>query len=351
MKRILKILAILALCAGIYVAGVLVYGTVTDYNPPDLMAITPVGEAAGSADSLFTFVTWNIGYTGQGARADFFYDGGKQVIASDADVTAYRDGITQFLSSETDVDVFFLQEVDSSARRSYYVNQPAHFLAEMPDYLYAFASNYRVQFVPMPLFNPMGKVISGLSTFSRLPADGFERHAFDTQFSWPTRIFFLDRCFLTHRTPLSNGRDLVCINTHCSAYDTSGTMVSREIERIMSFAEAEYQKGNYIVIGGDWNQCPPGYTPLDTNLSYNEHILRDDQLPQGWRWEADINVYTNRKLSTPYNSSSYKSVIDHFVVSPNLETVLIEGIDLDFAFSDHQPVKLTVKLKDVDLND
>lgn len=345
MKRVLKIIATLALLAGLYVAGVLVYGTVTDYSPPDLVQITPIGEAKTNADSIFTFVTWNIGYTGQGARADFFYDGGKQVIASAADVAAYRDGITQFLSSQSDVDVFFLQEVDSLARRSHYINQPEHFLAQMPDYLYAFAPNYRVQFVPMPLTNPMGKVVSGLSTFSRLPADGFERHAFDSQFSWPTRIFFLDRCFLSHRTPLPNGRSLVCINTHCSAYDTSGTIVSREIERIMTYAEAEYKKGNYVVVGGDWNQCPPGYTPLDQSLSYNEHLLRNEQLPQGWRWEADINVYTNRRLATPYNSSSYKSVIDHFVVSPNLETLNIEGVDLDFAYSDHQPVKLTVKLK------
>lgn len=351
MKRVLKMIATLALLAGLYVAGVLVYGTVTDYNPPDLIQITPIGEAKTNADSIFTFVTWNIGYTGQGARADFFYDGGQQVIASAADVAAYRDGITQFLSSQSDVDVFFLQEVDSLARRSHYVNQPEHFLAQMPGYLYAFAPNYRVQFVPVPLANPMGKVISGLSTFSRLPADGFERHAFDSQFSWPTRIFFLDRCFLSHRTPLPNGRSLVCINTHCSAYDTSGTMVSREIERIMAYAEAEYKKGNYVVVGGDWNQCPPGYTPLDQSLSYNEHLLRNDQLPKGWRWEADINVYTNRKLTTPYNSSSYKSVIDHFVVSPNLETLNIEGVDLDFAYSDHQPVKLTVKLKNEGIND
>lgn len=345
MKRVFKFIAVVALIAGLYVAGVLIYGTLTDYNPPQLVPIASVGEAKLPADSVITFITWNIGYTGQGARADFFYDGGKQVVASEADVTEYRNGITEFMASQNDVDVFFLQEVDSLARRSHYVNHSAHFAAHLPDYLYAFAPNYNVQFVPMPLWNPMGKVISGLTTFSRLPADGFERHAFDSQFSWPTRIFFLDRCFLSHRTPLPNGKDLICINTHCSAYDTSGTMVSKEIERIVAFAEAEYLKGNYVVIGGDWNQCPPGYTPLDSSLSYNEHILRNDQLPAGWRWESDINVYTNRKMTTVYGPDCYKSVIDHFVVSPNLETVKVEGIDLDFAFSDHQPVKLSVKLK------
>ena len=23
----------------------------------------------------------------------------------------------------------------------------------------------------------------------------------------------------------------------------------------------EYEKGNYIVVGGDWNQCPPDFKP------------------------------------------------------------------------------------------
>ena len=345
MKILLKAFGWLALLAGLYVGGVLVYATATDFNPPERIAITPVGEARAVADSSFTFITWNIGYSGQGDRADFFYDGGKQVRAPKEDVEHYRNGIAAFFDAHRSTDVFFIQEIDSMAARSRHFDQVAYYGKHLPDHLRAFAVNYKVGFVPMPLHNPMGGVVSGLATYSRLPAFDFERHAFDSQFSWPTRLFFLDRCFLSHRTPLSNGKELVAINTHCSAYDTAGTMVANEIERIMAFANAEYLKGNYVVIGGDWNQCPPNYTPIDPTGGYNEFILGNEQLPAGFTWVADPTTPTNRKLETVYTSDSYTSVIDHFAISPNLELVEVKTIDQNFAWSDHQPVRLTVRLR------
>lgn len=345
MKKILKIGLLLALIPGLYVAGVLLYGTVTDFDPPQHMKLPAFGQSNYEVDSTITFLTWNIGYTGQGAKADFFYDGGKQVHASEEDVTLYREGIAGFLASQTDVDVFMLQEIDSLARRSYAIDQVTLLSDYLPDYTYSFAINYNVRFVPVPLLNPMGLVISGVASYSRLPADDFERHAFDSQFEWPRRLFFLDRCFLSHRTPLANGKELVVINTHCSAYDKEGEMVANEIKRMLEFAEAEYAKGNYVVMGGDWNQCPPNYTPKDPDGGYNEHILSDDQLPQGWRWVADPTVPTNRKLNAPFSDATYTTVIDHFAVSPNVVVEGVKGVDLRFAYSDHQPVKMRIRLK------
>lgn len=344
-KRIVKTFLVIALLCGLYVAGVLIYGTLTDFDPPNYMKIYRSGEGTTLPDSTFTLVTWNIGYAGQGKNADFFYDGGKQVIPTKEDAEQYLAGITDFFAKNRHVDVFMLQEIDSTANRSHRVNQIEHFAQVLPEYSNAFAINYKVDYVPMPLLNPLGGVISGLATYSRLPADGFERHGFDSQFSWPTRIFFLDRCFLSHRTPLPNGKDLVVINTHCSAYDTSGSMVADEIKRIFDFALEEFEKGNYVVAGGDWNQSPPDYKPIDPDAHYNEHILSNDQLPQGWSWVADLSTPTNRKLDTPYSENSYTSIIDHFAISPNLEVVSVKGIDQNFEFSDHQPVEMTVRIK------
>jgi exonuclease III len=38
-------------------------------------------------------------------------------------------------------------------------------------------------------------------------------------------------------------------------------------------------------------------------------------------------------------------VIDGFIVSPNVEVLSVQTIDLDFKNSDHNPVKLTFALK------
>lgn len=37
--------------------------------------------------------------------------------------------------------------------------------------------------------------------------------------------------------------------------------------------------------------------------------------------------------------------IDGFIVSPNVEVTSVETLDAGFAYSDHNPVKLQVKLK------
>ncbi len=345
MKRFFRIILLIALAFGLYVVGVLVYGTLTDYSPPDLIRLEANGKAQSTPADTLTFMTWNIGFSGLGEETDFFYDGGSTVIQTPELVQKNLQGITDFMASQSDVDVFFLQEVDSLARRSHYANHLDTFATALPEAEWAFGVNYRVNFVPVPLYNPMGKVVSGIANYSRLPSKDYERHAYHSQFDWPTRIFFLDRCFLSQRIPLDNGKELVAINTHCSAYDTAGTMVADEIRLLTEFAQGEYEKGNYVVIGGDWNQCPPNYTPKNPDpAAYGEFILRDDQLPAGWRWVADPNTPTNRKLSTPYGPESYTSVIDHFAVSPNLEVLEVQGVNLDFRFSDHQPVKLRVAL-------
>lgn len=343
-KKIVKLIAWLALLAGLYVASVLIYGTLTDYEPPEQQNLIITGEAKGKVGNSIQVMTWNIGFTGLGEETDFFYDGGTTVIQTPQIVKKNREGIRDFISAQQDVDVFLIQEIDSVAKRSYYVNQLEFLNETLPDYAYSFAINYNVDFIPMPLLEPMGGVISGLATFSRLPYKDPERIRFDSQFEWPRRVFFLDRCYLKMRIPLPNNQDLVVYNTHCSAYDTSGNMVLAEVKKMVQDAEMEYLNGNYALLGGDWNQSPPDYSPIDPDGPYNEHLLTNGQIPHDWRWIADPTIATNRKLTRKYKKGeTYTTVIDHFLISPNLELVNIEGMNLDFKYSDHQPVLIEVR--------
>jgi hypothetical protein len=65
----------------------------------------------------------------------------------------------------------------------------------------------------------------------------------------------------------------------------------------------------------------------------------------GWKFAFDPEVPTNRKLKSKYNpDKTYTTVIDYYLVSPNIEIVEVKGLDLKFQNSDHQPVKLKIKL-------
>ena len=349
MKKAFKLIAILALCAGLYVAGVLIYGTLNDYQPAQEISLATHGkeELAPLDTNRLTFLIWTIGFTGLGEETDFFYDGGKTVIQDEKLVEKNLKGIQDFIKSQDDVDVFLFQEVDSIAKRSHRVNHIEALAEVLPDYRHSFAINYNVDFVPMPLLEPMGGVISGLASYHRYQTTDQQRIAFPSQFSWPTGIFFLDRCYLKERMSTKNGKDLVIYNTHCSAYDTSGTLVAKEVELLMNDARIEFERGNYVVIGGDWNQCPPNYQPKSPANEYNEYVLQNSQIDENWQWVADPSTPTNRKLNTPYvKGESYTSVIDHYLLSPNIEVVQVKTVDLDFQFSDHQPVRLEVLLQE-----
>ena len=79
---------------------------------------------------------------------------------------------------------------------------------------------------------------------------------------------------------------------------------------------------------------------------YSQTNIAEDFLPQGWTWAFDKMTPTNRKLSTAYTKGeTFTTLIDFYLTSPNVEVLKVETIDLDFQYSDHQPVKLEVKLK------
>ena len=69
------------------------------------------------------------------------------------------------------------------------------------------------------------------------------------------------------------------------------------------------------------------------------------ELPHGFRYVYDASKPTCRLLNKPYDGNRGTTqlyVIDGFIVSDNLRVNLVETVDLNFASSDHNPVRLQV---------
>jgi endonuclease/exonuclease/phosphatase family metal-dependent hydrolase len=338
---------------GLYVVFMLVYGTITDYKPPQEQTLqTYLPSETLANDSVYTFMLWNIGYGGLGAEADFFYDGGSMVRSKRAWVDSYMKGIKDFVASYAEeVDFFLLQEVDSNSKRSYFINQFEEIGKTLPYHSRTFATNYKVRFVPMPLtsVSPMGKVHSGLASYTKYKVSESVRHQFPGKFEWPKSVFMLDRCFLMQRVPLESGKELVVINSHNSAYD-DGSLKQAEMNFLREFLLKEYESGNYIVVGADWNQCPPGfpydYFSPDNKDDYYQSNIDADFMPEGWQWVYDKTTPTNRKLAAAFvEGETFVTLIDFYLVSPNIEVLHVEGFNQNFRYSDHQPIKLRIKLQ------
>jgi endonuclease/exonuclease/phosphatase family metal-dependent hydrolase len=360
-KLVLKLVALVILLVLLYVAGVLLYGTVRDFKPEALTALTPDQNASNSIiqDSILTFTIWNIGYGGLGAEANFFFDSGNMFFSGDrmvrssrGNVEKYIDGIEAFVMSNP-ADFMLFQEVDFNSKRSYYNNQFEGISDLLSGYSAVFAVNYQVDWVPLPIFQPWkayGATNSGLASWSRYQPQSSVRMQLPGSFDWPTSIFQLDRCAAIQRFKVKEGKELVVINVHNSAYDRDGSLKAAQMAFLQKVFLEEYEKGNYVVVGGDWNQCPPGFQfdkfmPGNTS-GYTQTNIDHGFVPSDWTWCFDFNTPTNRKLRDTYQpGETFITLIDFFLISPNIQLLKTQTHDLDFKYADHQPVTMKIKIR------
>ena len=332
--------------------GFLVYTTFTDYKPAETESINisktslPESVPAGKLEVY----TWNIGYCGLGANMDFFYEKGKMVRPDKKYYEHCREGVLQQLTMLNKPDFILLQEIDQHSHRTYLDDQVERIKATLKDYAAFFALNYKVPFVPVPIHSPMGKVKAGMLTLSRYQPVMAERHRFPSAYSWPKRLFMLDRGYILTRYNVSNGKQLVLINTHNSAFNDAADMRTKELNMIKIIIQKEYELGNYVIVGGDWNQNP---VPFDKESIQDGNSVQTispgipaDFLPDGFTWAFDPKYPTNRDVDIPYTKGKTQTtIIDFFVLSPNITLLSANTLQTGFEFADHQPVRMVVELK------
>ncbi|MEL6671955.1 MAG: endonuclease/exonuclease/phosphatase family protein [Bacteroidota bacterium] len=359
LKYLLWGLLIVLIAGLLYVGSIIGYAMNHDFDPPPEMVLDLQGNGAATDwNDTLNLVIWNIGYGGLGEECDFFYDQGKSVWAGSSIVRTPLPlveknlrGVYHYLDEIADsTDFLLLQEVDRASARSQGIDQYAQLNERLTGFQASFAKNYDVPFVPIPLFQPMGKVVAGLGTWSKWSATEAIRFSFEGNYDWPSYLFFLDRCFVVNRYDIPGEQDLVIINTHNSAYD-DGSLKQRQMEQLQGLLLEEYEKGNFVIVGGDWNQYPPDFggwkgfevekSPENTNLFVSESYPSP-----GWRWIYDPAVASNRLLTEPFNpDSTERLILDFYLLSPNVQSLSVQTVEMDFGFSDHHPVYLKVALR------
>jgi endonuclease/exonuclease/phosphatase family metal-dependent hydrolase len=325
----------------------------TDYRPEKESVLTDMPAAATLNVDTITILTWNIGYAGLDRNMDFFHDGGSKTRTGKRSAFENLEAITAFIAG-CSADFVFMQEVDRNSTRSYAIDILSAITAKMPLYAAFYGTNYRALFVPVPLRSPMGRVESGIATLSRYIPRQSVRYSYPSKQPFPRRLFLLDRCFIMCRYPLRNGQSLILINTHNSAFDDDGEQRRDEMLALKNFIIAEYERGNYIIVGGDWNQIPPLESAKPYIGTATEHFaprqISGDFMPPSWKWISDGNP-TNRFLDMPYIKGVTKeTLLDFFLTSPNVETLHTQRIDGNYRYSDHNPVVGTFILKQVHPN-
>ncbi len=353
-KKVLKTIA--WILVGIVVVTILFFGVLflAKYRPEDVETVSEArtGTKTLSIGDSVKVMTWNTGYASLGETADFFMDGGSMVKTADADQV--EENVARILEviEKQNPDVVFLQEVDLNSSRSNHINQYAEYEAALSDeYVDTFAYNFKVLYIPYPIPN-MGQVNSGLATFQKYSLTDSQRIQLYCPFNTFVAAFNLRRCLMVNRVPIENSdKELVVINVHLEAYD-SGEGKVKQTAQLKEFIEAEYEKGNYVIAGGDFNQVfsnvdASAYPKISDDMWMPADI--DTSVFTSFSAVTDASVPTCRSLDKIYAGADKSNfqyyVIDGFLVSDNLQIDSVESLNLDFVNSDHNPVVLDVTLQ------
>ncbi len=338
-----------ALVLAIAFMGMVGLLTVTEYNPAyaETADRGSVNRSDAITDRSLSILTLNTGYAGLGSDADFFLAGGEGVLPADIETVEENMGGIQQLLLDREADFIFLQEVDVDSQRSFELNQWLTYEHDLEDYESRFALDQSCQYVPYPITQPIGKLQSGLATYSAYDITSATRYSLPTHYSWPARTVTAKRCLLVTRIPIDGSeQELVLVNVHMDSYEDE-TVEQEQIQQLLKLVKEEYAKGNYVIAGGDFSHYFPKSDayPVEQEDVWTPDAL--DSIFAGWQYAYDDSVPTCRLLNQPYDPYSKATqyyVIDGFLVSPNVTVDSVSTLNYRFSYSDHNPVLLEFTL-------
>lgn len=371
LKKVLKAIAIVLTVLLVVLAGYVAYLELTYSRIADNQELT-VSSASGGGTAAqqdaalvtgrsYTALTYNIGFGAYLPEFSFFMDEGvmndgtetvgDHARALSAEAVHYStDGVISLVQG-LNPDFALLQEVDTDSDRSWHVNQVSDITSAFSQMNSVYAVNLHSSYLVYPPTDPIGFMNSGLLTLSSQTIDSAIRRSYPISEDPIQKLFDLDRCFQVLRLPVEGtDKQLVLINSHMSAYDKGGVSRAKQLEMITSLMKSEFEAGNWVIAGGDWNHALWGSEtmyPSDQKMPDWLAVLDQGDLPEGFSIVRADNIWdvpTCRDADIPYEKGvSFCSTIDGFIVSDNV-VAAVQNVDSGFAYSDHNPVLMTFKL-------
>lgn len=359
MKKAIKIvlksflallLAVLIVAIG-YVSYLLIsYSRIEDNLTLDFEN-NPAAAELIKRDTVYTAAIQNIGFGAYSDDYSFFMDGGKYSRAFSKQAAIENVSALSNEVSALKPDFALFQEVDTDSTRSYHLNQAEMLKSDFSDYSSSFAENYHSAYLFYPFLEPHGASNSGLLTLAKHKISAATRISLPISESI-SKFLDLDRCYSKTYFEVEGGKKLVIYNVHLSAYGGSEEIRTAQMSKLFNDMKAEFENGNYCVAGGDFNHDFTGDSTHKLNGGMKVEFgwaqpFPDSLLPSCIKKCVDYPslIPTCRNADVPYKEGNFTLIVDGFLISENVEAVLVENQDSAFKHSDHNAVKLEFKLK------
>ncbi len=354
-KAILILLLILILIVSAYIAYVfLSYERIPDNRNLNIVGTCDNSVIKTGKKNVHHLTSWNVGFGAYTDNFSFFMAGGTYSRALSKDETIKNINSIIYELDSFDPDLILIQELDFDSTRSHKVDQVKMFRDFFSDeYQSTYGMNYNSSYLFYPLLSPIGRSRSGIMTLSKYDINLSVRRSLPIQTDI-YKLLDLDRAYTVNRISTSNGKELVLINLHLSAFTTDPAIVRKQLDMIYSTINEEYAKGNYVICGGDFNMDLLSGSASIFGISGDGYSwttpFPKESLPDSVNLYAPLDaenpVPSCRNADAPWNPEKvFQVTIDGFLATKNVKVEKCEVTDQQFKYSDHQPVHLYFILK------
>lgn len=284
-------------------------------------------------------MTWNIGYAGLGEDSDFIMDHGEMILPPSQDlIMKNMNGILEYVV-KSKPDIYLFQEIANYR----FPGRKSKILDDIAGILEHYTTYYsRVVKIGIPFFRiKMGNAVSSKRSIEDivrvdLPLD---RGSIVGRFQ--------KKNMLAAFVPAHGEKHWVIVNLHLSAFDEDAEVRREQLGKVRDYILGWYHDGNFVIVGGDWNlrlaNTSWPHTTREEDLFWI-HDLPATWTPKGWQWGIDTSAPTARTDEKPYlEGENHTSIIDGFLVSPNVQIEKVQTGNMDFKYSDHNPVTIWVR--------
>lgn len=275
-------------------------------------------------DSIFSIVTYNIGYL-SGMTNNRPIPKPKELFDTNLEKV-----LTEIIKVNPDIITF--QEIDYNASRSYNINQQNQIAALGYNYV-AEAVNWDKTYVPFPYWPPaihFGKVVSGQSIISKYPLKEHQRIVLERVADAPfyRDALYIDRLAQVVKVTL-NKQDVMLINVHLEAFDAQTR--ANQFEEVLTLFN-QYKENYPTILLGDFNS-----RARDKNAIIQKMFAMNDVGNAAFNKENPTNTFDTKK---PFERIDYI-----FYTKNSIEYISGKVLTAFGQASDHFPVTMSFKLK------
>lgn len=287
-----------------------------------------------------SILSWNVGFSRHGKLPISPLNFARSLFALGKNENSVRCREMADVLRGLDCDLYSLQEVCSSSILNSWTPVRKIFSHALPHHREFFLEDFRACILRNQCIASHGQ-----SLYSRFPLHHESNLGLDQVWSInPVHRLKRASAKLVRLSLPGSGQQVTVISVHLAAVEDLRGTKRNQFRKIMEAASSEFANGREVIVCGDFNYeilCGPDGPNTRSNKTGVTPFPRGD-LPDGWVLSPGSGFLKNAEAADEF-TTELGSIVDGFIVSPNLSFERVEIVKGSLLLSDHPAFRVSIK--------